>query len=69
MSQATLSDRPYTNSNLFSGHYLDERIQERDEWECDAAASDALAELQSLYELESGLLQKTTTRATLWDLT
>ncbi|MFB1064040.1 Eco57I restriction-modification methylase domain-containing protein [Natrinema sp. H-ect4] len=56
MSQATLSDRPYTNSNLFSGHYLDERIQERDEWECDAAASDALAELQSLYELESGLV-------------
>lgn len=37
MNQATLSDRPYTNPNLFSGHYLDERIQERDEWDCDEA--------------------------------
>ncbi|NGM71046.1 N-6 DNA methylase [Natronolimnobius sp. AArcel1] len=56
MSQATLSDRPYTNSNLFSGHYLDERVQEREEWDCDDEARTALDELQSLYDLESGLV-------------
>ncbi len=42
MSQATLADRPYVNSNLFSGHYLDERFRERDEWDCDDDASEAL---------------------------
>ncbi|WP_165875218.1 hypothetical protein [Natrarchaeobius chitinivorans] len=31
MSQATLSDRPYANSNPFSGYYL-ERVQDRGEW-------------------------------------
>ena len=43
MSQATLSERPYVNANLFSGHYLDERVQERDEWDCDDDARDVLA--------------------------
>ncbi|WP_449289553.1 Eco57I restriction-modification methylase domain-containing protein [Natronorubrum sediminis] len=57
MSQATLSDRPYANSNLFSGHYLDERIQDREEWDCDEAAGEAMAALQSLYDLESGLVE------------
>ncbi|WP_229770548.1 Eco57I restriction-modification methylase domain-containing protein [Halorhabdus sp. CBA1104] len=56
MSQATLTQRPYVNSNLFSGHYLDERVQEREEWECDEAAQDALAELESLYEMEGTLV-------------
>lgn len=55
MSQATLSDRPYVNSNLFSGHYLDERVQERDEWDCDDAAREAMDNLQALYELEGSL--------------
>ncbi|ELY75414.1 Eco57I restriction-modification methylase domain-containing protein [Natrinema gari] len=56
MSQATLSDRPYTNSNLFSGYYLDERIQDREEWDCDDAARAAMDDLQELYDLESGLV-------------
>ncbi|QCW03724.1 Eco57I restriction-modification methylase domain-containing protein [Natrinema pallidum] len=56
MSQATLSDRPYTNSNLFSGYYLDERIQDREEWDCDDDAQAAMDDLQSLYDLESGLV-------------
>ncbi|WP_336021825.1 Eco57I restriction-modification methylase domain-containing protein [Halobellus salinisoli] len=56
MSQATLADRPYVNSNLFSGHYLDERLQDRDEWDCDEAASEAMADLQALYELEGELV-------------
>jgi len=57
MSQATLSERPYVNSNLFSGYYLDERVQDREEWDCDEAARTAMAELQSLYELEGPLVE------------
>ncbi|NKE37464.1 N-6 DNA methylase [Natronococcus sp. JC468] len=56
MSQATLSERPYTNSNLFSGHYLDERISYRDEWDCDEEALQALEELQTLYKEEQQLV-------------
>jgi len=57
MSQATLSERPYVNSNLFSGHYLDERVVERDEWDCDEAAREAMDELRSLYDLEGSLVE------------
>ncbi|PSQ39440.1 restriction endonuclease [Halobacteriales archaeon QS_9_68_42] len=56
MSQATLPERPYVNSNLFSGHYLDERVRGREEWECDDDAGDAMEELRSLYELEGSLV-------------
>lgn len=48
MSQATLSKRPYVNANLFSGHYLDERVQEREEWDCDDDAREAMDDLQTL---------------------
>ena len=57
MSQATLSERPYLNSNLFSSHYLDERVRERGEWDCDEAARKAMDELGSLYESEKGLAE------------
>ena len=56
MSQATIAHRPYTNSNLFSGHYLDERISDREEWDCDEDARAVLDELQSLYDLERELV-------------
>jgi len=56
MSQATLTHRPYVNSNLFSSHYLDERLQTRSEWDCDDEAKHALKALQGLYELEGPLL-------------
>jgi len=56
MSQATLSQRPYVNSNLFSAHYLDERVREREEWNCDEEALEAMEELQSLYDLEGSLV-------------
>lgn len=56
MSQATLSDRPYVNSALFSSHYLDERIIERDEWDCDEAAREAMERLQTLRDLEGGVV-------------
>ena len=57
MSQATLHERSYRNSNLFSGHYLDERVQEREEWDCDAEARQAMNDLQALYDLEGGLVE------------
>lgn len=57
MRQATLYERPYRNSTLFSGHYLDERVQERDEWNCDEAAREAMECLQRLYELEGELVE------------
>jgi Cdc6-like AAA superfamily ATPase len=57
MSQAILSERPYINSNLFSGHYLDERVQERDEWDCDTAAGEAMEDLQALHDLEGSLVE------------
>ncbi len=56
MSQATLHERPYQNSALFSGHYLDERVQERDEWDCDDEAREAMENLLELYELEGELV-------------
>jgi type I restriction-modification system DNA methylase subunit len=56
MSQATLYERPYNNSALFSGHYLDERIQERDEWDCDDDARQVMSNLQALHELEGELV-------------
>ena len=58
MSQATLSGRPYVNANLFSGHYLDERVQERDEWDCDDEAREAMDDLQTLYGLEGSLVDR-----------
>ena len=57
MSQATRSTRPYHNSNLFLSHYLDERVRERNEWDCDEASQGAMAELQLLYGNERGLVE------------
>ena len=56
MSQATLGPAPYQNSSLFSGYYLDERIDDLDEWECDEEARDAFEALQELWELEGDLV-------------
>jgi hypothetical protein len=58
MSQASLTERPYVNSNLFSGHYLHDRLQERDEWDCNKVAQETMADLQSLYDLEGGLVDR-----------
>jgi type I restriction-modification system DNA methylase subunit len=57
MSQATLSGLPYVNSDLFSSHYLDERLRERDEWDCDEEAQAAMEDLRELYELESSIVE------------
>ena len=56
MSQATLGATPYRNSSLFSGYYLDERIDELEEWECDDDAREAFEALQELWALEGELV-------------
>ena len=56
MSQATLGATPYRNSDLFSGYYLDERVDDLDAWDCDDDAQAAFEELQHLWELEGKLV-------------
>ena len=56
MSQATLGDRPYNNSDLFSGYFLDEHVQRLDPWADTTDAEAAYDELQALYEQEGELL-------------
>ena len=56
MSQATLGATPYRNSDLFSGYYLDERVDDLDAWDCDDEAQAAFEELQRLWELEGELV-------------
>ncbi|MFC7251924.1 Eco57I restriction-modification methylase domain-containing protein [Halomicroarcula sp. GCM10025324] len=56
MSQATLGIAPYRNSSLFSGYYLDERINDLEEWECDEDAREAFEALQELWALEGELV-------------
>ncbi|WP_158057951.1 Eco57I restriction-modification methylase domain-containing protein [Halorussus halophilus] len=56
MSQATLSPDPYLNSNLFSGYYLDERVDDLDYWDCDEEAQEAFNKLQVLWETEGDLV-------------
>ncbi len=57
MSQATLGPTPYTNSGLFSGYYLDERIYDLDGWDCDDEAQEAFADLQDLWDLERDVVE------------
>ena len=56
MSQATLSSGPYRNSNLFSGYYLDERVADLDDWDCDQEAEAAFENIRTLWEKEGSLL-------------
>ncbi|MFC4449167.1 Eco57I restriction-modification methylase domain-containing protein [Halorussus aquaticus] len=56
MSQSTLSQNPYRNSNLFSGHYLKERIKELDEWEDAEGVEAAFDQLQELWKKEDTLV-------------
>ncbi|RLM96248.1 Eco57I restriction-modification methylase domain-containing protein [Haloarcula sp. Atlit-7R] len=56
MSQATLGSTPYRNSSLFSGYYLDERIDDLEEWDCDDEAQEAFEALQQLWDLEGELV-------------
>jgi hypothetical protein len=56
MSQATLSQGPYRNSNLFSGYYLDEQVYELDAWDCDTEAREAFEALSDLYDTRKDAL-------------
>lgn len=44
MSTATAGSVPYRNPNLFSGYYLDERVDDLGEWDDDAGAEADLIE-------------------------
>ncbi|ESP88009.1 Eco57I restriction-modification methylase domain-containing protein [Candidatus Halobonum tyrrellensis] len=57
MSQATLPSGPYVNSDLFSGHYLDERVGDLDGWDCDAEADEAFEALDSHWDGERELVE------------
>lgn len=57
MTQATLSDTSYVNSNLFARFYLDDQIKALDEWECDEDAEGARRELLSLWEAEGEVIE------------
>jgi hypothetical protein len=56
MSQATPPSEPYVNSNLFSGYYLDNRIDDLDAWDCDEQVRAAFDELRELWALEGDLV-------------
>ena len=56
MSQATLSATAYRNSNLFSGYYLDERVEDLEAWDCDEEAEAVFEELRALWEHERELV-------------
>jgi type I restriction-modification system DNA methylase subunit len=56
MSQATLGEAPYRNSNLFTNYYLDNRVQSLDQWNVDDEAEVAFERLRSLWKAESDLL-------------
>ena len=45
MSQATLGESPHHNSKLFSGYYLDERVDELDAWDRIVESSDEITNL------------------------
>jgi hypothetical protein len=57
MSQATSPPSSYTNSNLFSGYYLDERVDSVDAWNCDEEARAVFEELQRLWNAEQDLVR------------
>ncbi|MFB6143519.1 MAG: Eco57I restriction-modification methylase domain-containing protein, partial [Halorientalis sp.] len=56
MSQASLGAGPYRNSNLFSGYYLDERVGDLAQWECDDQARAVFETLQDIWEKEAPLV-------------
>nr|WP_049903623.1 hypothetical protein [Halococcus agarilyticus] len=56
MSQAMAASGPYRNANLFSGYYLDERVDGLEAWDCDADARAAFEELRELWTGEEGLV-------------
>lgn len=58
MSQSTLQSTPYFNSDLFSGYYLDERVHDLEEWDCDGGGAEAVfEELREIWSHEFDLVE------------
>jgi hypothetical protein len=47
---------PYRNANLFSGYYLDERVDGLEAWDCEADARATFEELRGLWAEEVRLV-------------
>jgi type I restriction-modification system DNA methylase subunit len=56
MSQSTLSENPFHNSNLFTDYYLKNNLTQRDEWEEAEGVEAVFEELTDLYEKEGELV-------------
>jgi type I restriction-modification system DNA methylase subunit len=56
MSQSTLSENPFHNSNLFTDYYLENNLTQRDEWEEAEGVEAVFEELTDLYEKEGELV-------------
>lgn len=57
MSQTTLLGEPFVNENLFTNHYLKNRIEELDRWEIDDDAREAFEELKQLHDQEGDFIK------------
>lgn len=56
MTQTTIGNDDFNNSNLFKNHYLRDPIKELDEWDCDHEARQALSKLTSLWNGEQSAI-------------
>ncbi|ERH11388.1 MAG: type I restriction-modification system methyltransferase subunit [halophilic archaeon J07HB67] len=56
MSRATPGDTPYRNAELFTNYYLDNRVQELDEWRVDEESKATFSRLQSVWDRERELV-------------
>jgi len=57
MTQTTIGNDDFNNSNLFKNHYLRDPIKELDDWDCDHEARQALSKLTSLWNGEQSAIE------------
>ena len=53
MSQATLGESPHQNSKLFSGYYLDERVDELEAWDYIVESNDRITNPVTTRQIDS----------------
>jgi len=53
MSQATLGESPHQNSKLFSGYYLDERVDELEAWDYIVESNDRIPNPVTTRQIDS----------------
>jgi hypothetical protein len=55
-SQTTLGSKPFTNSWLFTDHYLESKVPETDQWNCDQEAEEAFEALKKHWGKEQDIV-------------